>query len=246
VFEKDWLVQTIASESVGSAAAKHAHGRLLDIGCGSKPYEKITRKYVSEHLGLDQPGSSRGGVKPDLESTAYDIPAPDCSFDTVLCTAAIEHLEEPGKALSEAFRVMKPGGCAIYTAPLYWHCHEQPRDFYRYTEFGLRYLFEEAGFQEVQIAPLSGFCVTFGQQLVYYLWMFRKGGAINPLWWIVPPLGFLIQRACYALNRVDRSPQFTWMYIVTAGKPEESEGEIAVVTEEVAAKPGCAGAGGRA
>jgi len=101
---------------------------------------------------------------------------------------------------------------------LFWHLHEEPRDFYRYTEHGLRYLLEKNGYEIAELLPLSGFCVTFGQELVYYLWRFRKGGKINPLWWIVPLFGALIQSVCYALNKVDRSSSFTWMYLVIARK----------------------------
>ena len=219
MFEKDWLVQKIAREALQKALAEFARGRMIDIGCGGKPYVTLAERYVTEHVGLDQPGTSCYGTKADLESTAYDIPSPDCSFDTVLCTAVLEHLEEPEEALVEARRVLTPGGCAIYTAPLFWHCHEQPRDFYRYTEFGLRHLFNKAGFDQVQITPLAGFWVTFGEELVYSLWRFRKGGRINPLWWIVPPLGFIIQLVCLLINSIDPSPGFTWMYLVTAMKP---------------------------
>lgn len=227
LLERTWLVDTITSQALEAAIGAAARGRLLDIGCGGKPYRQLALEYVSEYVGLDQPGSSRDGVKPDLESTAYDIPAPDGSFDTVLCTAVLEHLEEPQAALEEALRVLAPGGSAIYTAPLYWQLHEMPRDFYRFTEFGLRHLFTRAGFEEVLIEPLSGFLVTFGQEVVCYLWGLRKGGVINPLWWLIPPAGWLIQRGCYALRNLDRSPGYTFMYLVTARKPgAESEAAI--------------------
>ncbi len=48
--------------------------------------------------------------KIDLFGTAYDIPVKDEHFDTVLCTAVLEHLEEPDKAIKEANRVLKRGG----------------------------------------------------------------------------------------------------------------------------------------
>ncbi|MBA7698825.1 hypothetical protein ES703_107507 [subsurface metagenome] len=102
--------------------------------------------------------------------------------------------------------------------PLFWHLHEEPRDFYRYTKYGLRYLFEKNGFEIIELKPLSGFWVTFGQELVYYLWRFRKGGKINPFWWIIPPIGVLIQGISYLLNKIDHPEQFTWAYLVVVRK----------------------------
>jgi SAM-dependent methyltransferase len=58
----------------------------------------------------------------------------------------MEHLPESKLVLAELSRVLKPGGKMIYTDPLFFEEHEQPFDFYRYTQFGLRYLFGSTGF----------------------------------------------------------------------------------------------------
>jgi SAM-dependent methyltransferase len=157
----------------------------------------------------------------DLQGTAYEIPSDDDRFDTVLCTDSLEHFEEPGAAIAEARRVLKPGGYAIYTVPLFWHLHEEPRDFYRYTVYGLQHLFRKNGFEIIEIKALTGFIVTFSQALVYYLYRLRCGGMINPLWWLVPPFGLVIQGVAYLLNKVDRSYSFTAEYIVLARKPPQ-------------------------
>ncbi|MCK4892266.1 MAG: hypothetical protein KAS78_06380, partial [Candidatus Pacebacteria bacterium] len=88
----------------------------------------------------------------------------------------------------------------------------------RYTKYGLRYLFEKNNFEIIELKPLSGFCVTFGQELVYYIWRFRKGGKVNPLWWIIPIVGMFIQIICYLLNKIDHSERFTWAYLVVVKK----------------------------
>ena len=46
----------------------------------------------------------------DLWGTAYAIPVESDSFDSALCTAVMEHLEEPEQALRECHRVLKAGG----------------------------------------------------------------------------------------------------------------------------------------
>ncbi len=125
-------------------------------------------------------------------------------------------LEEPEKALQECNRVLKPGGVAIYSVPFIWHLHEEPRDFYRYTKYGLKHLFEKTGFEVVEIKPLSGFWVTFGQLFVYNIYRLHRG----PLRYIpiIPILGLAIQGVSYLLDRIDKSEQWTWMYMVVARK----------------------------
>jgi len=77
---------------------------------------------------------------------------------------------------------------------------------------------EKNGFEIVELKPLSGFWVTFGQELVYYLWRFRRGGKLNPLWWIIPVIGNLIQGICYLLNKIDDLNEFTVAYLLVVRK----------------------------
>jgi SAM-dependent methyltransferase len=129
----------------------------------------------------------------------------------------LEQLEEPEIALRECFRVLHPGGHAIYSIPFIWHVHEEPRDFYRYSKYGIKYLFEKVGFEIIEIKALSGFWVTFGQLFVYNLYRFNRG----PLRWahIIDIIGLFIQIVSYGLDRIDKTEKWTWMYMVVAKKP---------------------------
>ncbi len=216
----NWLIFAIIIPALRKVLRQYAGGKLLDIGCGTKPYRLMVKPYVSEHIGVDHAQKPQDPSAVDVCATAYEMPFPDSSFDTALCTDVLEHLEDPQAAVSEAYRVVKPGGRAIYTVPLFWHIHEPPRDFYRYTEYGLRYLFENAGFEVIRIEALTGFVVTFSQELVYYLYQFRRGGAINPLWWIVPVLGTAIQATALVANKFDRSQMFTAEYLAVVQRPQ--------------------------
>jgi SAM-dependent methyltransferase len=215
---KNLLVMRLHDSALRRAVEMHVSGRLIDIGCGVKPYRELVAPWVTEHVGVDHEGSLHERANVDLSGTAYEIPVEDGQFDSALCTAVLEHLEEPEQALRECHRVLRPGGTAIYTVPFIWHLHEEPRDFYRYSRHGLRYLFEKAGFDVVEITALSGFWVTFGQLLVYNLYRLNRG----PLRWIpvIPAIGLAIQGVSYGLNRIDRTEQWTWMYLVVARKPD--------------------------
>lgn len=211
------LVNRIHDRELARLVAQHCRGRLLDIGCGVKPYAALVAPYVREHVGVDHRDSQHDQSHVDLFGTAYDIPVESGSFDSALCTAVLEHLEEPEAALRECWRALRPGGVALYSAPFIWHLHEEPRDFFRYSKYGLRYLFEKVGFEVLEVKPLSGFWVTFGQMFVYNVARFNRG----PLRWlrVVDAAGLAIQGAAYALDRLDRTEQWTWMYMAAVRKP---------------------------
>ncbi|HWH45333.1 MAG TPA: methyltransferase domain-containing protein, partial [Thermoleophilaceae bacterium] len=148
-----------------------------------------------------------------LVGSAYELPVEDGSFDTVLCTAVLEHLEEPAAALREARRVLRGGGVAIYTVPFIWHVHEAPRDFFRYSRYGIEHLFGEAGFEIEELRPLSGFWVTFGTMLAYYLHTRRRGPIRFRLY---PLITRPLLAAAYRLDRHDPDESWTWAYLVVA------------------------------
>lgn len=217
---RNLLVYHLHDQSFNELAAQHLRGRLVDIGCGEKPYKEMLAPYVTEHVGVDHEDTFHGTENTDISSTAYEIPVAEGSFDSAVCTAVLEHLEEPEQAIRECFRILSPGGTAIYSVPFIWHLHEEPRDFYRFTKYGLQYLFEKVGFEVVELRPLSGFWATFGQLFVYNIYRYNRG----PLRWfrIIDGIGLLVQLVAYVLDRLDKSEQWTWMYMVVVRKPEDA------------------------
>lgn len=212
------LVKWIVQKHLVETTSKYFKGSLIDIGCGTKPYQELVAPYITEHIGVDHEKTLHDQSNIDLFGTAYEIPSEDNFFDSALCTAVLEHLEEPELALKECHRVLKPGGVAIYSVPFIWHLHEEPRDFYRFSKYGLKYLFEKTGFEIIEIKALSGFWVTFGQLFVYNLYRFNR--SIVKWTHIIDIIGLLIQALAYALDRVDRTERWTWMYMVVAKKKE--------------------------
>lgn len=206
------LVYRIVEPAMEAAAAR-ASGRLLDIGCGEKQWEAAFAPHVTEHVGVDHKDTPHDLTKADLVGSAYALPVEDASFDTVLCTAVLEHLEEPAAALREARRALRDGGVAIYTVPFIWHLHEAPRDFYRYSRYGIEHLFGEAGFEVEELRPLSGFWVTFGTMLAYYLYTRRRGPIRFRLYPLVARVSLGI---AHRLDRRDPDEAWTWAYLVVA------------------------------
>lgn len=64
----------------------------------------------------------------------------DQSFDAVFCSGVLEHVDDCHAAVAECWRVLKSGGLFLVGVPFKQATHRAPQDFWRFTEFGLRWL----------------------------------------------------------------------------------------------------------
>lgn len=129
-------------------------GRLLDVGCGTKPYRSLFK--VVDYVGLDI--DSESTRKRGMADYLYDggkFPFADADFDSILCNQVLEHVFNPDEFLGEINRVLKPGGKLLLTVPFVWDEHEQPYDYARYSSFGLHALLQKQGFKVLQHKKLA-------------------------------------------------------------------------------------------
>lgn len=157
-------------------AKSYAKCKLLDAGCGNKPYEPIFSNFVDMHVGIDLPiseSANKSEKKVDVYGSVLNMPFKSESFDTLLSTEVLEHVPEPKKYLEEMYRVLNGARGEKYlilTTPMTWGLHEVPHDYYRYTRYGLKYLAESVGFEIVYIKAICGFWGVIGQKLSIYVY----------------------------------------------------------------------------
>lgn len=153
--------------------SKHLfHGKLIDVGAGSSPYKEIIMdvKRVSDYIRLDFP-KSEYHIANDLELTwdGKHIPADANSFDTVIMTEVLEHVQRPADLLAELCRILKPGGLLFLTVPWLWPMHELPNDHHRFTPVALSSYLEESGFEVLKMRLLGGWDHSLAQMLGLWL-----------------------------------------------------------------------------
>lgn len=149
-------------------------GRLLDVGCGTKPYRSLFA--VDAYIGLDidsETSHKRGGA--DYLYDGNTFPFADASFDSILCNQVLEHVFNPDEFLGEIVRVLKPGGKLLLTVPFVWDEHEQPYDYARYSSFGLRALLEKQGLKVLQHKKLGADASILFQLANAYLFKITQG-----------------------------------------------------------------------
>jgi SAM-dependent methyltransferase len=139
--------------------------RILDIGGGLR----IDR----ERGNVEDP--KRAWIKPLIASVTYEVldpvptyhpdivgdvmamPCADASYDAIICLAVLEHVSKPWLAAAEMHRVLKPGGKLLVYVPFLYPYHAMPGyygDYFRYTEEGIRSLFD--AFSSIEAAPVRG------------------------------------------------------------------------------------------
>jgi SAM-dependent methyltransferase len=164
-----------------ASLAPRASGRVLDVGCGTKPYRSLFQ--VGEYIGLeyDTPLARARGIADQF----YDggrFPFEDASFDVLLCNQVLEHVFNPGEFAAELRRVLRPGGALILTVPFVWDEHEQPYDYARYSSFGLKALLVQAGFDlQVQRSTLADASILFQLTNAYLFKVFSPRRPITHL-----------------------------------------------------------------
>lgn len=138
--------------------AKAFSGRILDFGCGSKPYESVFLN-ASEYIGVDIEVSGHNHAelnsKIDVFYDGSKLPFENDEFDGVVAFEVFEHVFEPDVVIPELHRVMKAGGALIVTTPFVWPEHEEPYDYARYSTFGLKHLFEKHGFKVSKVVRVG-------------------------------------------------------------------------------------------
>lgn len=151
------IVDELRYDFIKEAILYIGHGqRLLDLGCGIKPFQHLYENHIDECIGVDAPFSLHDKGKVEVHALGHALPFMDEVFDVVLCTEVLEHVPEPEAVLREIRRVLKNGGRLIMTTPFLVPLHEEPYDFYRYTAYGLKYLCEKQNLGVAMLLPFSG------------------------------------------------------------------------------------------
>jgi len=152
------------------AHAPNIEGKILDVGCGSKPYESLFLK-SSSYTGVDieVSGHSHTNSKIDFFYDGKTLPFEDSSFDAVVSFEVFEHVFNLDEVLKEIRRVLKPGGKLLVTMPFAWDEHEVPYDFARYTSYGITHILKSNDFNVDKVEKTTTYFLAVSQMLIAYL-----------------------------------------------------------------------------
>jgi SAM-dependent methyltransferase len=175
-----WSIRRPLAEWLQREGAASGGKRVLDVGCGVKPYYPFFAA-AAEYVGVDV----KENVSADIVGAADAIPVEDGSYDVVLCTQVLEHVDDPAAVVRELSRVTAPGGRVLASTHGVMLYHPNPQDLWRWTHTGLQRLFEGAdGWEAVTVEPGAGSAECLGMLAGNYLHLLAKrahvAGAARP------------------------------------------------------------------
>jgi len=215
--------------------------KVLDAGAGSCPYRKYFShaKYTSTDF-KDTPDTS-SNYKHDFICSLDKIPKPTESYDVIINTQVLEHVEYPQKVIEEFYRILKPSGKLFLTAPQGWGIHGEPYHFFNFTKYGLESLFKNAGFKIIFINPRGGILRLLGERIrilpsyILQQYLFRENKdsvefkpkplvfILLPLFLIAMPIcGYFIPFLFFYLDRLDKKKNYTLGYSCYCIKDDRS------------------------
>ena len=138
-------------------------GLIVDVGAADRWLQRHVAPEAT-YLALDLRGVDGNpyGCPPDAYANAQALPLLDGSADLVVCFEVLEHVVDPGRAISEAARVLRTGGIYIVSMPFLYPLHDRPHDFRRCTPYGLRQVLADAGLTVEVMRPMMGSLETAG------------------------------------------------------------------------------------
>ncbi|MCI5157292.1 MAG: class I SAM-dependent methyltransferase [Candidatus Electrothrix sp. AUS1_2] len=202
-----------------------ASGRMLDVGCGDKPYYDQFNN-VTEYIGIDIPpevdierlnAAKRKNVV-DVYGNGQTLPFRDGSFDSVLTTQVIAHLTDPFLFISEISRVMKDGGVLIITYPMISPLFEIPHEYFRYTEYGIADLCNRFNMSIIKHEKMGGGWLAIGFLMRHFL--FQNHYNCDNL--LVKKIYFSLAVRLYSffswLDKINKQPDTPLNYLTVAQK----------------------------
>ncbi len=141
--------------------------KVLDLGCGNGDFTTEINNLGFETYGIDiNPPNGKMYKKVDLSRDKY--PWDDNTFDIVFSKSVIEHLRNPEYLVSEAHRLLKPGGIFICLTPSWKHLYKEifyldHTHYTPFTRYSLQTICELSAFNNIK-------CTYFYQ--LPFLWKF--------------------------------------------------------------------------
>jgi len=155
LWQADWLVlrgmARVLRAMLADPALSYADKKVLDFGCGVRPYESWFAEAGAHYRGADIERAHEVAIGADGK-----LACGDGQFDLVASFQVLEHVWDLDLYLGEARRVLKREGWLLLSTHGSWLYHPHPHDYRRWTAEGLQREIESRGFRLMRMEPVVG------------------------------------------------------------------------------------------
>ena len=163
LFPQEELIVPLLAEHIARALAECSrHVRpgaaAIDVGCGGQPLRRDIEMLGYRYVGVDPWPTPGVPVDHEWAIDAPEIPSEvrlENGYELVVCTEVLEHVPDWEAAFANLRELTAPGGRVVLTCPAFYALHEEPQDFWRPTEYALRYFAERHAFAIVYAERLG-------------------------------------------------------------------------------------------
>ncbi len=212
-----WVQHFEASieDAVAAFAQSLADGsRVLDAGAGEGQYKHYFTRHQYCGLDLAIGDATWNYAQLDVLGDLAALPFRDAAFDACISIVTLEHVQRPGTVVREMARALAPGGRILIVTPFEWEEHQQPHDYFRFTQFSLELLMRQAELENITISPVGGMFRLLSRRLFNALQFFPGPLMFVTAILLVPPALILP-----LFEPLDKKKNFTLGYICSARKP---------------------------
>jgi SAM-dependent methyltransferase len=124
--------------------------KILELGSGKQVNGKYY--YSAKHLFDESNDFLQSDVNKEFGHPIIDVTKMKYKneFDIILCLNVLEHVFEFQKAIKNMHDALKPKGTLVVAVPMFYPLHDEPGDYWRFTEHALRKLFSD--FKDVKLS----------------------------------------------------------------------------------------------
>ena len=181
-----WLKEILAAQPPSTL------NFVVEVGVGNGQHAALVRRHSRHYFSLDRERRLRAL---DVIGDAERLPFASGRVSLVVITEVLEHLQNPVEALREISRVLQPGGIVIMSTPFLHGIHEEPSDYWRFTEYGLELMLQKSGLEFEELRR-RGWLLSACSAMVWYAllssssWIRQN----SPLGWLWAPVHWAIEQ----------------------------------------------------
>jgi len=154
------LSKKITRQNLNSFIEKNINSKnkkrinILNIGAGGEIEEYLKSIPNIKLISIDINSKTKPDIIADISDEKF-LNKIKIKPDYITCFEVLEHVKEPFKVIQNLFKLSTKKTVLLFSVPFIFPIHEEPNDFYRYTRYGLKYIFKN--FSKVEISNRDGF-----------------------------------------------------------------------------------------